>query len=310
MLKTRSVILAKVESTYNTDPTPAAATDAVLVENIAISPEGVRMIERKVAKPTFGSIKSVYAGMLVSVKFDCEMKGSGTAGTAPEIAPLLKACALKETVVAATSVTYKPSSVDTDHKSITLYFYEDGLRYKITGARGKVTFSLQTGAAGKASFTFTGHLVGPSDVAIVSPTYNAQVPPPVINAPFAIDSYSAVIAKLDFDLGIELATPDNIAATDGYGEVRITDMNCSGSFDPEATLVATYDWITKWKSSGTYALTTGAVGATGGNKYTVSMPAVLYSEIGTADRSGILTRDVKFMAVESSTDDAVSIAFT
>lgn len=308
MLKTRAVLLAKIETTYNTDPTPVANTNAILVENLAWSFEGARRAERAAVRNSLAPLKSLYGGSLMSITFDAEIKGSGAAGTAPELGTLLRGCGFAETVVAATSVTYKPAS--SGHESVTFYLYEDGVRYIVTGCRGTVTASLQTGATGKFSFTFTGHFAGPADQSLATPTYNATVPPVLINVPFAIDSYSAVISKLDFDLGNTVATPDNIAATDGYGQIQITGRALTGSIDPEASLVAAYDWVTKWKSSGGYALTTGAIGATAGNKYTISMPAVVYTEMTSGDRDGILTREVSFMGVESSGDDELSIAFT
>lgn len=308
MLKTRAVVLAKTEVTYNTDPTPAAGTNAILVENLGWSFEGARLAERNAVRNSLAQLKKLYAGSLISITFDAEIKGSGAAGTAPEIGPLLRGCGFAETVVAATSVTYKPAS--SGHESLTFWLYEDGMKYVVTGCRGTVTASLQTGQTGKFSFTFTGHFSGPSDVALATPTYNATVPPVLINVPFAIDSYSAVISKMDFDMGLTLAKPDSIAATDGYGQMQITGRAVSGSIDPEAALVAAYDWVTKWKSSASYALTTGAIGGTAGNKYTISMPAVVYNELSNGDRDGILTREVKFQAVESTGDDEVSIAFT
>lgn len=307
MLKTRAVLLAKIETTYNTDPTPSAASNAILVENLSHSFEGARMAERAAVRNSLAPLKSLYAGSLLSISFDAEIKGSGAAGTAPELGPLLRGCGFAETIVAATSVTYKPAS--SGHESLTFYLYEDGLRYIVTGCRGTVTASLQTGATGKLSFTFTGHFAGPADATLATPTYNATVPPVLVNVPFSIDSYSAVISKLDFDMGITLAKPDNIAATDGYGQLQITGRALTGTIDPEATLVSAYDWVTKWKSSASYALTTGVIGSTAGNRFAVSMPAVVYNEIANGDRDGILTREIKFQGVESSGDDEISIQF-
>ena len=307
MLKTRSVLLAKAESTYNTDAVPVVGTNAILVENLAISYEA-RRAERSPVRPSLAKLKSLYAGALVSLSFDVEIKGSGAAGTAPELGVLLLGCGCAETIVPATSVTYKPAS--SSHSSLTFYVFEDGLRYIITGARGAPTGSLQTAQVGKLSFTFVGHFSGPTDVAVPTPTYNSAVPPVVINAPFTIDSYAAVISKIDFDLGNEVAKPDNIAATDGYGQITITGRAVTGSIDPEATLVATYDWVTKWKSSAGYALTSGLIGSVAGNRYTLTMPAVVYTELGAGDREGILTREIGFSATESTGDDEFSLVFT
>ncbi len=308
MLATRKVLLAKVEATYNTDSVPVAGTDAILVENLQFAYEGARMAERAAVRASLGKLKPIFAGTLGQLTFDVEIKGSGAAGTAPELAALLKGCGFAETIVASTSATYKHAS--SGHASLSMYFFEDGLRYILTGARGMVTMNLSTGQTGKLSFTFIGHIANATDVALATATYNATVPAPVIGAGFTMDSYAAVISKLECDWGIEVAKPDSINAADGYGQITITGRAVTGSVDPEATLVATYDWIAKWKSSAAYALTTGTIGAAAGNRYTVTMPAVTYTELGAGDREGILTRDLKFVAAESTGDDEVSIAFT
>lgn len=310
MLKTRAVVLAKIETTYNTDPTPTAGANAILVENLTHTFEGARRADRNVVKPGFAPLKSLYAGSLISISFDAEIKGSGTAGTAPEIGVLLRACGMTETVVAVTSVTYAPTSTPSLHESATFYLYEDGLRYKLTGARGTFTTSLAVAQKGLMSFKFTGHLVGPADVALVSPTYNATVPTVMVGVAFAIDSYSAVITKLDIDPGLVLAMADNIAASDGYGEIRLTGSAPTFTIDPEAALVAAYDWVTKWQSSASYAMTTGTIGSTAGNRYAITAPAAVYSEIGNGDRSGVLSREIKGQLVDTTSDNWISIAFT
>ena len=110
MLNHRSVLLAKVEATYNVDPTPTGAANAILVEKLSWGFANARMAQRAPVRTSQGKLKDLYAGALISIKFDVEIKGSGSAGIAPEFGPLLKACQMSETVVAVTSVTYKPAS--------------------------------------------------------------------------------------------------------------------------------------------------------------------------------------------------------
>lgn len=309
MLKSRAVILAKAESTYNTDAVPVAGVNAILVENLSpVTWEGARMAERAPIRASFGKLRNIYAGTLGQVTFDVEIKGSGAAGTAPELGVLLKGCGFSETIVPATSVAYAAAS--SNHSSLTIYVYEDGLRYILTGCRGMVTAAIATGSFGKLSFTFVGHVSGPTDQALPTATYNSVVPPPAINAPFTIDSYSAVISKIDIDWGLALAKPDNLAGADGYGEIQITDRKPTVTIDPLATLVAAYDWITKWKSSAAYALNSGTIGPTAGNRYAITMPAVAYQEIGGADREGIISREVKGLCEESTGDDEIVLTFT
>jgi len=75
MLKTRSVITAKIEATYNVDPTPAAG-DAILVEDpTPPSSEGLRMIERPAVRSNSSPLQPVYGGRMATVSFNVEVKG-------------------------------------------------------------------------------------------------------------------------------------------------------------------------------------------------------------------------------------------
>lgn len=308
-LKHRTIFLIKEESSYNTDPTPTGAANAVLVENPAWGIVDPTLYNRKPVRVSQGKLKPLWGGHLAQFKFDAEIKGSGAAGTAPELAAALRSCSLAETVVASTSVTYKLAS--SAQKSCTIYAYMDGKLIKGTGCRGMVSGSLEVGAAGKLTFTFIGHFVSETDAALPTPTYLTNTPPIVIAAPFSIDSRTPVLTKFDFDLGISVSKPRSAAAADGYGEIQVVDRNPTGGFDDEDVLVATYDWYTKWKSNAAINLTTGVIGGTAGNRYAITIPAATYTELGDGDKSGIDTRDVKFMMAETATgDDEFSLAFT
>lgn len=310
MIDKRAVLLSKDESAYNTDSTPVANTDAILIEDLKWGFANQRMFQQKPLRASLGMLKSLYAGALISISGKCAIKGSGAAGTAPEIGPLLRGAGLKETIVASTSVTYAPSSTQSDHKSQTQYFYDDGLLLKCTGMRGKVSLDLQVGQVAYAAFDFTGHFVSITDVALPSATFDSTVPPVLVNVPFSADSYSAVIQKLAVDLGNEVSLPESIAATDGYGEVTITGRNPNGSFNPMRVTKATYDFIAKWQAGAAFSVTTGLIGATGGNKFTLTMPAVTYSDVGRGNQNNIGTYEMKYEARESSGDDEISLAFT
>jgi hypothetical protein len=304
------VLLAKLESTYNTDASPTGS-DAVLVENPQLSYTGTRMIEQPVVKNTLGPKKQVYGGSLWQVTFDVKIKGSGTAGTAPEFGPLLQACMLSETIVASTSVTYTPHS-DTsaaNNESVTLYYYTNGKLHKLTGCRGTFTFVAEAGGAATLSFTMTGHDAGDSDASLPTPTYDSTVPPAVLSAGFSIDSFSAVINALNFDAGNTVSMLPSINAADSYGDIIITDRDVTGSFDPEDELLATEDFVANWETSKAMALTTGTIGSAG-NQWQLSMPAVSYREVSHADREQIATLELTFGAHEDSGDDQFSLAFT
>jgi hypothetical protein len=306
MLINREVIAAKVEVTYNTDPVPTG-TDAVLVEEPSWSNEGLRIVERNPVKPSLGREQSLYGGTLKTVTFTAEVKGAGAAGTAPEVGTLLRGCGLGETISAGVSVTYAP--VSTGIESITLYYYEDGLLRKITGARGNVSFTLEAGMRIMGSFTFTGHYGGYTDTALISPTYDAVLPPVLVSVPFTFGAYSAAISSLEFDLGNTVATPADIRAADGFGEVLITSRRPTGSFDPEAELKATKDWEILLTGATQSALDTGTIGSAG-NQIQITMPSVGVIELAPGDKDGIRVYEAGAEINESSGDDEISIAFT
>ena len=308
MLNHRALLTAKVEGTYNVDSVPTGAANAILLEKFSWSFANARMAQRMPLRTSQGKLKDLYAGTLVSFKFDVEIKGSGVAGTAPEVGPLLKACQLSETIVGGTSVTYKPAS--SGGTSLSMYFYRDGKAIRATGCVGKVSGSVAVGQPGKLSFEFLGHFVSETDVALATPTYNATLPVPAIGAAFSLDSTTFALTKLDFDLGITVAVPDNIVATDGYGTLQIVDRNPTATLDPEDVLAGTYNFVAKWTNGVAVTFSTGTIGSVAGNRYTITAPALVLAEQSPGDKGGIATRELKFKLAESVVDDEFSLALT
>lgn len=308
MLVKRHVLLAKAETVYSTDAAPTGVDDAVLVSNLSFSPAGQKMHARNVVTPTLGQLKQIYGGALIQFSFDVEVKGSGAAGTAPEYGPLLQSCGMSETVVASTSVTYAPAS--SAIKSATIWFYQDGKLHKATGCRGTFNFTAPVGGPAIIKFTMTGHFVSETDVALTAPTYDATVPVPVISAAFTIGAYAAIITQLAFDMGNTVATPGDVNAADGYGQIQIIDRDVNGSFNPEDTLIATKDFRAAWRAGTELALATGVIGGVAGNRWQLTMPQVCYRDVTPGERDGLSVLDIKFGAAKSAGNDELTLAFT
>jgi hypothetical protein len=149
----KTVILAKLEPTYGTDPTPAGATDALLISNQTVNPLVAQNVDRGVLTGSLGSSEQLVGTNYIECSFDVEMAGSGTATTPPAWGKLLKACGFAETVQTA-SVDYLPISdiSGVTNTSLTLYYYLDGQLFKLLGARG--TFSMELGLGDKPVFRF------------------------------------------------------------------------------------------------------------------------------------------------------------
>ena len=304
----RKVLLAEIESTYNTDPVPTAADNAVLVENLQWASANLRMLARPAVRPSLAALRQVYGGRLLSVTCDVNLKGSGALGVAPDLGVLLRACGIGETIVASTSVAYSP--VSTGHESITMYVYEDGRLVPLTGCRGTWSLNTPVGEFLKLSLTITGHEGTHIDATLVDPTLDSTVPETFRGAGFTVDSFAAKIANFSFDLGNVMSMPPNPNAADGFGEIQIVDRDVNGSIDPLEELVADEDYIGNFKSGAAMALTTGAIGSTAGNIVTITMPAVSYRDSGRADRDGLVGLNLPFGAHESTTDDDFTITLT
>lgn len=91
-------ILAGLEATYGVDVVPTAA---IQCGDITMSALKGSAVDRKIIRPTFGGSGSIRVENYASISFETEFAGSGTAGTAPPYANLLKACNFSETLTAA-----------------------------------------------------------------------------------------------------------------------------------------------------------------------------------------------------------------
>ncbi len=306
------VIFAKIETTVGTDSVPVAATNAILVRNPKLSPEGLRMPDREAIRASVGQLQTPYGGQLKRITFECEGKGSGAAGTAPEIGPLLRACGMGETVVGATSVTYLP--ISTAHESVTIYYFEGGRkRHILTGCRGTVSVRVEAGGLMIFSFELVGHVAGPSDQTLPSPTYNSTVPRTALNMAVAINSVSAIVARSwAWALNWTITTPPSIGAADGYGEVILTKRNVTGNILIESELVSTLDLDTLLSGGTRFAFASGTLGSSAGNRIVVSTPSgstyVTNPEHDEGD--GLRLRNVMLAVDDSTANQELSIAFT
>lgn len=305
------VIYAKTEVTYNTDPTPTTS-DAILVRSVGFQSEGLRQGERPAVRASLGQLQSVYGGLLKRITFECEVKGSGTAGTAPEVGPLLEACGMEETIVASTSVTYKPESAA--HESVTIYWFEGGRkRHILTGCRGNVTFRLEAGGILIASFEFVGHYTEPTDQSIPSPTYDSTTPKAAVGLTVSLNGVTAIVPKSwEWGLNNQLAMPPSMVAADGYGEILITKRDVKGQMVIESELDSVIDIDTLLSGGTRFAWSSGTIGGTAGNRVALSTPSgsTYVTDTSPAEADGLRLRNIPMAVDDSTADQELSVAFT
>ena len=309
LLTRKRLILAKAEATYGTDPTPTGSANAILVRNLEITPLQSDIVQRELIRPYLGNYEQLLAQTRVQVTFEVELAGSGAAGTAPAYGPVLKACGLSETVVATTSVTYAP--VSTSFSSVTIYFYQDGIRHIVTGARGTFTLNGQVGAIPTIAFTMTGIYNAPTDAALATPTYANQATPLIFKngntTSFSAFSYSGALQSIDLNIGNEIVYRELIGGTK---EVLITDRKPAGTMSIEAVLLATKNYFTVSTGS-----TTGSIsfqhGTTAGNIATLTMAQSDLADASYADMNGIAMMNLPYVATPTAAgNDELSLAYT
>lgn len=172
-----TVITAKAESPYGTDATPDG-TNAMLVSNLTINPLNAQNVNRDLVRGYMGGSEQLVGTRFVECGFDIELVGGGTAGTAPAWGALLVACGFSETADGTARTDYVP--VSSGFTSLTIYWYDDGLLHKLTGARGDVKFKMSSGARPVMSYTFKGLYNTPSAASNVSPTLTGFKTPMVV----------------------------------------------------------------------------------------------------------------------------------
>jgi hypothetical protein len=309
LLTRKRLILAKAEATYGTDPTPTGSANAILVRNLNIVPLQSDIVQRELIRPYLGNYEQLLAQTRVQVTFEVELAGSGAAGTAPAYGPVLKACGLSETVVATTSVTYVP--VSSSFSSVTIYFYQDGIRHIVTGARGTFTLNGQVGAIPTIAFTMTGIYNAPTDTALATPTYANQATPLIFKngntTSFSAFSYSGALQSIDLNIGNEIVYRELIGGTK---EVLITDRKPAGTLSIEAVLLATKNYFTVSTGS-----TTGSIsfqhGTTAGNIATLTMAQSDLADASYADMNGIAMMNLPYVATPTAAgNDELSLAYT
>ena len=151
---------------------------------------------------------------------------------------------------------------------------------------------------------------GPMDIAVPAPTYDSTVPAPVAGLGFNVDGYGPVIESLIVDQGNAISHPASMNSPDGYADALIVGRDCGGSFNPEHQLIATHDFIDRFRKGTAMALNTGAIGGTAGNIIRLTMPAISYREAAPGDRDGVRTLELTYGAAESAGDDEFSLIFT
>lgn len=300
-----ALILAKLESTYGTDPVPTGAANAMLVKGIAPQPLSGEFVDRDLVQTFFGASEQILASIHSEVEFEVEMAGSGAAGTAPAWAPLMKACAFGETITALTSAVYEP--ITDSIPSVTIYYYLDGILHKMTGARGTVSFGMTPKQIPTFKFKFLGLYNEPTDSSNpASVDFSDFLTPLIVNTlntpTWALHGVTGNLSEMSFDMANSVIYRELI----GQAGVEITDRKPSSSVTFELGAISAKNWAESITEGTTGALTI-THGITAGNIIQIDAPKVQLFSPSYKDEDGIAMLSLSLSLVPDTGNDEIVI---
>jgi hypothetical protein len=263
------VLLAKIETTYATDPVPTGAANAILAIDVKISPMEGQDVPRELDLPYFGGQRSIPADLYQKIAFKVEMQASGALGTVPGWGVLLRACGAAQVISAGVSVTYNP--ISTAQESVTLYLAVDGTRYVMRGARGNAKFTMDAQGIPYIEFEFMGLWQAATAVANPVATLTGFINPLVVSATntptFTVGGVALVTKSFMMDLGNEverrfLINSDSIIITDRAEKIEAR---------VEAVALATLNPVALAAAQSTVAIVL-THGTAAGSRVTLNVP--------------------------------------
>lgn len=310
-MKNLHVLTAKVEATYGVDATPTHTSNFIVAQNLEFNPVEMDTDDYAPVMPNFGQGEKIVGAVWGSMSFDVLLCGGGApAGTVPNVGPLLRACAMAETISAGVSVTY--SLVSTGEESCTIYAFNDGILQKYIGVRGSVSFGFNARKAPVASFKFLGLRVPMTDAPMPVPTI-PTIPRPVAvnkaNTAVTIGGYAIRLESFSIDLGNDVQYRNRTNRED----VVIGDRNISGKAQFELPTVAEKDFLgaTGYCTLGTTAAMSIVHGTAAGNILTIAPPkAQLLKPKPKFEKGTLMLECDLHLARNAAGNDELSLVFT
>ena len=289
----KMLLLAKKEVTAGTDSTPTAALNAILCRAFMPEPITAEQVQRNLIRPWKGNSGSLTVAEHRKFAFEVEYAASGTVGTAPAWGPLLEACGFAATITPATRVVY--DLVSEGEPTLTMYGYLDKTKFVMTGAKGTVSFELNSKGIPVMKFEFLGSYSAATEE-VAMPTgvdYSKFIQPQTVgrkNTPvFNFHSVTACMSAFSVNLANALAWRELVNCSGPASPDRAP----SGSVTMELPSITTKDWaeVVRTGTTGACKLTHGTVP---GNIITLDMPAIQCKPFTLQDDAGVAMVNMPF----------------
>ena len=223
-----------------------------------------------------------------TISFSFPLKHAGSA-VAPKTDPFWKACGM-----AITTTTYNPTSTfdsagGNPHYSYSCSILQDGIRYAVRGAFGDFSIAANAGEPAMVSGTMTGAYETIATDATEAAVYDPSIAPAFMGASMAIDGGATRVGMkaFDFALGNKIQIGKDANHASGIYGARITGRKSSGSVTVETDLTRTVADAVTWRAGTAGAFTTGAIGPSANNRWTLTCARVVKRAPEFSDNDGI-----------------------
>lgn len=279
----KTVILVKPEVTAGTDSVPTGAANAIQAMDLQITPLDAANIDTNIINPWFGNSPSLVGTASVKCSFSVLLAGAGAAATAPAWGALLLGCGNAETTGLTTPnrVEYLPATDSL--KTVTIYWYDDGLLHKLLGAFGNVKLSAKSGEAPKLTFDFVGIDGGVSATANATAVLSgwkmpvgitkANVTDIQLGCTYAAGALSGGTSYNSSGLTLDWGNAVNFAPLLTTEQVVLTDRKMTGTVSIELSAAQEVTQMAAVKANTLQGLGF-VIGTATGNKIMLHLPSV------------------------------------
>ncbi len=312
LLRKKSVLAAKLETTLGTAIATSAADAAFNVYDLDIAPEADE--QERMSQGSASRLSTTVGARSVKFTFKIELHGSGTLNTNPDWANVfLPALGMVETTNVFAVVTGAPVASSGNPRTITLAGYHDGRLLTAAGCMGTGKFVFENGKVAYLECEFTGKYVSTTDATLIAPTLPTVQPPRSSNLTFTYGgSNPGKVDKIEIDLQNEVSLRQDLSAsagTSGFAYAVIVDRNPKAIMALDAQLVASFDAYGKWLAQSEEAFVLDLGGATW-NKLEFDAPKAQILKPKPGDRDGVITDEIEMQFNRNAAvDDEFTLTF-
>lgn len=295
LLRKKRVFAAKTEAVPGTAETLAGADGVYNAYNVVIQPN--IDVESREGQGAFNKLPGVPGAQSGTATFRTDVHYDGT--NVPVWASvLLPACGWVDTAGVFSPRTEAPGA---NVKTVTIGCFADGKLFRIAGAMGTWQAVFPNGRMPYIDWTFTGKWVTLSNTAIIAPTYPTVSPLRYATATTTYGAVALCVESVTLDVGNTVIMRECTADATGFGTALVTDRFPKITANPEAVAIGTRDPHAQL-IAGTRDEFTLSIPAGGGN-FIMLAPAAQVIDTQDGDRNGLMTDELEFACVRSTTND-------